>query len=234
MLEKIPFESLGAADFGWLKAKHHFSFGRYIDRNRMGVGALRVWNDDEIDAGAGFDPHPHKDMEIVTYVREGAITHRDSLGNEGRTGAGDVQVMSAGDGITHSEYNLEAELTRLFQIWFVPRTGGGAPWWEARKFPPREAGQGFLPLASGYDEHINAGAIAINSDAALLAAALDAGDAASYALQRGEKAYLVVAKGAVAVNGETLGERDALQISNEASLVVVADADAEILLAVLS
>ncbi len=117
MLEKIPFDSLGGADFGWLKAKHHFSFGRYIDRSRMGVGALRVWNDDEIDAGKGFEPHPHKDMEIVTYVREGAITHRDSLGNEGRTGAGDVQVMSAGDGITHSEYNQEDKLER---IWIIP------------------------------------------------------------------------------------------------------------------
>ena len=208
MLEKIPFDSLGGADFGWLKAKHHFSFGHYIDRSRTGVGALRVWNDDEIDAGKGFEPHPHKDMEIVTYVREGAITHRDSLGNEGRTGAGDVQVMSAGDGINHSEYNLEDDLTRLFQIWFVP-------------------------LASGYDDHISNGAIPINSDAALLAAALNAGDVASYDLASGAEAYLVVAKGAVTVNGTTLSERDALQVSAEAALSVTADADAEVLLAVL-
>ena len=233
MLEKIPFDSLGGADFGWLKAKHHFSFGHYIDRSRMGVGALRVWNDDEIVAGKGFEPHPHKDMEIVTYVREGAITHRDSLGNEGRTGAGDVQVMSAGDGITHSEYNLEDDLTRLFQIWFVPQSAGGTPWWEARKFPPRSAGQRFVPLASGYDDHISNGAIPINSDAALLAAALNAGDVASYDLASGAEAYLVVAKGAVTVNGTTLSERDALQVSAEAALSVTADADAEVLLAVL-
>ncbi len=233
MLEKIPFDSLGGADFGWLKAKHHFSFGRYIDRSRMGVGALRVWNDDEIDAGKGFEPHPHKDMEIVTYVREGAITHRDSLGNEGRTGAGDVQVMSAGDGITHSEYNQEDKLTRLFQIWFVPRSAGGTPWWEARKFPPRAAGQGFVPLASGYDDHISDGAVAINSDAALLAAALNAGDAATYDLAPGAEAYLVVAKGAVTVNGTALAERDALQVSAETAISFAADADAEVLLAVL-
>ena len=233
MLEKIPFDSLGGADFGWLKTKHHFSFGRYIDRSRRGVGALRVWSDDEIDAGMGFEPHPHKDMEIVTYVREGAITHWDSLGNEGRTDAGDVQVMSAGEGITHSEYNLEDTLTRLFQIWFVPRSAGGAPWWEARKFPPRAAGQGFVPLASGYDDHISDGAVGINSDAALLAAALNAGDAATYGLAPGAEAYLVVAKGAVTVNGTPLAERDALQILADTAISVAADSDAEVVLAVL-
>lgn len=233
ILGKIPFDSLGGADFGWLKTKHHFSFGRYIDRSRRGVGALRVWSDDEIDAGMGFEPHPHKDMEIVTYVREGAITHWDSLGNEGRTDAGDVQVMSAGEGITHSEYNLEDTLTRLFQIWFVPRSAGGAPWWEARKFPPRAAGQGFVPLASGYDDHISDGAVGINSDAALLAAALNAGDAATYGLAPGAEAYLVVAKGAVTVNGTPLAERDALQILADTAISVAADADAEVVLAVL-
>ena len=233
MLEKIPFDSLGGADFGWLKAKHHFSFGRYIDRRRMGVGALRVWNDDEIDAGMGFELHPHKDMEIVTYVREGAITHCDSLGNEGRTAAGDVQVMSAGEGNTHSEFNLEDKPTRLFQIWFVPRSAGGTPWWEARKFPPRSAGQGFVPLASGYNDHISDGAVAINSDAALLAAALTAGDEATYDLPSGAEAYLVVAKGAVTVNGIALAERDALQTLAETEISIAADSDAEVLLAVL-
>lgn len=234
MLEKIPFDNLGGADFGWLKARHHFSFGRYVDRSRMGVGALRVWNDDEIDAGKGFDPHPHQDMEIVTYVREGGITHQDNLGNEGRTGAGDVQVMSAGDGVTHSEYNLEDGLTRLFQIWFLPRAPGGKPWWEARKFPPRQAGQGFVPLASGDDDHVAAGAIAINSDAALLAATLGAGDTADYVLSAGMQAYLVVAKGAVTANGIALSERDALHIRDEPQVEVTASADAEVLMAVLT
>ena len=107
MIEHRPFNQLAAANHGWLKAKHHFSFGEFADPTRMGWGALRVWNDDEIAADSGFPPHPHANMEIITYVREGAITHKDSLGNEGRTEAGDVQVMSAGSGIRHAEYNLE-------------------------------------------------------------------------------------------------------------------------------
>src|SRR6201993_586538 len=111
MIERRPFNQLGTADHGWLKAKHHFSFGEFSDPARMGWGALRVLNDDEIAANSGFPPHPHANMEIITYVREGAITHKDSLGNEGRTEAGDVQVMSAGAGIRHAEYNLEQQPT---------------------------------------------------------------------------------------------------------------------------
>jgi quercetin 2,3-dioxygenase len=120
MIERRPFNQLAAADHGWLKARHHFSFGEFADPSRMGWGALRVWNDDEIASNAGFPLHPHANMEIITYVREGAITHKDSLGNEGRTEAGDVQVMSAGSGIRHAEYNLEPRPTRIFQIWIVP------------------------------------------------------------------------------------------------------------------
>ena len=116
MIDIRPFDSLGAADLGWLKAKHHFSFGHYREPTRESWGNIRVWNDDEIAPGQGFPPHPHRDMEIITYVRAGAITHRDNLGNEGRTEAGDVQIMSAGTGVTHSEYNLEADVTRIFQI----------------------------------------------------------------------------------------------------------------------
>lgn len=125
MIEKRSFESLGHADHGWLNARHHFSFADYYEPARMGWGAIRVWNDDEIAANSGFPPHPHRDMEIITYVRKGAITHQDSMGNQGRTGAGDVQVMSAGTGVRHAEYNLEQEPTTLFQIWIEPtRTGG--------------------------------------------------------------------------------------------------------------
>jgi hypothetical protein len=122
MIERRPFADLGGADHGWLKARHHFSFANYYDPKKMGWGPIRVWNDDEIAPQSGFPPHPHADMEIVTYVRKGAITHKDSLGNEGRTEAGDVQVMSAGSGIRHAEYNLEAGPTTLFQIWIEPST----------------------------------------------------------------------------------------------------------------
>ena len=233
MMEHIPFASLGAAEFGWLSARHHFSFGHYVDRSRMGVGALRVWNDDAIAAGTGFDPHPHRDMEIVTYVLEGAISHKDSLGNEGRTAAGDIQVMSAGDGIVHSEYNLEDETTRLFQIWFMPRSAGGKPWWETRRFPARSPGAGFTALASGFDEDRARGAVPIDSDAGLHAAALAAGDATEVALADGEQAYLVVARGRIDVNDVAVDTRDALSAAGAAVLRIDAKTDAEVLLAVM-
>ena len=136
MIERRTFAELGGADHGWLKARHHFSFASYNDPSRMGWGALRVWNDDEIAAQGGFPPHPHADMEIITYVREGAITHQDSMGNKGRTEAGDVQVMSAGTGVRHSEYNLEDETTRLFQIW-ISRGRAAARRRGARSRSPR-------------------------------------------------------------------------------------------------
>ena len=130
-----PFETLGAANHGWLDAHHHFSFGSYHDHTRMIWGAIRVWNDDLITPQSGFPPHPHADMEIITYVRTGAITHKDSLGNEGRTAAGDVQVMSAGSGIRHAEFNQENEPTTIFQIWIMPNRTGGTPSWGAKPFP---------------------------------------------------------------------------------------------------
>ena len=135
MIELRPFEKLGKSDHGWLNANFHFSFAEYRNPDRVHWGALRVWNNDRIAPDSGFPPHPHRDMEIVTYVIKGAITHQDHLGNEGRTEAGDVQVMSAGTGIAHSEFNLEDEETRLFQIWIMPDRGGHAPGWGARPFP---------------------------------------------------------------------------------------------------
>ena len=135
MIDLRPFAHLGGGDHGWLKARHHFSFGDYHDPQNMGWGPIRVWNDDEIAPNTGFPPHGHADMEIITYVREGAITHEDSMGNRGRTEAGDVQVMSAGSGVTHAEYNKDDAVTRLFQIWILPKERGGKPYWGAAKFP---------------------------------------------------------------------------------------------------
>jgi len=151
MIELRPFASLGGENHGWLDAKHHFSFAGYHDPARMNWGNLRVWNDDTIAPRTGFPPHPHRDMEIITYVREGAITHEDSLGNKGRTEAGDVQVMSAGTGIRHSEYNMEDVTTRIFQIWIMPTRSGEAPGWGARPFPKGERTGQFVALASGYE-----------------------------------------------------------------------------------
>ncbi|MGE4324441.1 MAG: pirin family protein, partial [Sphingobium sp.] len=173
-IERRAFASLGHADHGWLDARHHFSFANYHDPDRMGWGAIRVWNDDAIAPRTGFPPHPHADMEIITYVRTGAITHQDSLGNKGRTQAGDVQVMSAGTGIRHAEYNLEDETTTLFQIWVLPRERGGAPAWGARPFPKGDRAGALAVLASGYEEDVDA--LRIRADARMLGGTLKAGD----------------------------------------------------------
>lgn len=230
MISIRPFASLGGADFGWLKARHHFSFGHYTDPARMGWGKLRVWNDDEIAPGTGFDPHPHRDMEIITYVREGAITHRDSMGNEGRTEAGDVQVMSAGTGVVHSEYNLEPGVTKIFQIWIIPDRRGGAPSWGAKAFPKAGREARFEVLAGGRDGDAAAGALPINADAAVMATTLGKGQALRHSLAPGRAAYLVPARGSATVNGQPLGPRDGAAIEGGAELVIVADDEAELVL----
>jgi redox-sensitive bicupin YhaK (pirin superfamily) len=230
VIELRPYDSLGAAEHGWLKARHHFAFGGYRDASRPGWGRLRVWNDDEIAPGTGFDPHPHRDMEIITYVREGAITHRDNLGNQGRTEAGDVQIMSAGSGITHAEYNLEPVTTKIFQIWILPDRAGAAPRWGARRFP-RMAGTGFETLASGRPADAGGEALPLNADAAVLAANLAEGETARLSLQPGRAAYLVVARGKASVNGKPLAERDAAAIADEGEIAITArDGAAEIVL----
>ena len=227
MIERRAFQHLGGADHGWLNAKHHFSFAGYHDAKRMHWGDLRVWNDDTIAPHTGFAPHSHRDMEIITYVREGAITHQDNLGNEGRTEAGDVQVMSAGTGITHSEYNREATPTRIFQIWIIPNASGLPPTWGSRPFPKAGRDGGFKVLASGYDD---GDALPIQADGRVAAAALSAGQEATYTLAAGRKAYLVPAKGRVRVNGVLAEAGDGLAIEDETTLVVSAEADSEVVL----
>lgn len=228
MIEHRPFDTLGHADHGWLDARHHFSFADYHDRNRMGWGRLRVWNDDRIAAGKGFAPHPHRDMEIITYVRTGAISHRDSLGNAGRTEAGDVQVMSAGSGILHSEYNLEDVDTTLFQIWIQTDTRGAEPRWDSRPFPRDDRAGRFVVLASG---HASDGeALPIHADARVLGATLRAGESASYPLGRDRFGYLVAARGTIEVDGIRAGARDGLAITDLETLVVTAIEDAELVL----
>ncbi|HEY0198233.1 MAG TPA: pirin family protein [Rhodanobacter sp.] len=228
MIERRSFDSLGGADHGWLKAKHHFSFAGYNDRTRMGWGALRVWNDDSIAPQTGFPPHSHSDMEIITYVREGAITHRDNLGNEGRTEAGDVQVMSAGSGITHSEFNLESETTRIFQIWIIPDTQGQPPSWGARPFPVSDRSGRFVALASGFRE--DADALPLRTNARVLGATLKAGENAEYAFDAGRYGYLVPSTGVIDLNGIRLQARDGAAIRDETTLRITAIEDAELVL----
>ncbi|MBV9552165.1 MAG: pirin family protein [Alphaproteobacteria bacterium] len=227
MIELRPFASLGGGDFGWLQTRHHFSFADYRDPQRVHWGRLRVWNDDAIAPGTGFDPHPHQDMEIVTYVREGAVTHRDSLGNTGRTEAGDVQVMSAGTGIRHAEYNREPGLTRLFQIWIVPEAPGGAPSWGTKAFPKGDRAGRFVILASGLGD---AEALPIRAAARVLGAALKAGQSGHYRLAAGRHAYLVPASGRVEVNGVAAAQGDGVAIVDEMHLDVTATEDAELVL----
>jgi quercetin 2,3-dioxygenase len=228
MLDLRPFNRLAAADHGWLKAKHHFSFGAHHDPDNMGHGALRVWNDDEIAPNTGFPAHPHANMEIITYVREGAITHQDSLGNKGRTEAGDVQVMSAGSGIRHSEYNLEPKPTKIFQIWIEPTTEGGAPTWGAKPFPKADRSGQFVAIASGQagDED----ALPIRANARVLAATLKAGESAHYTPTKARRLYLVPAAGKLDVNGVNVNARDGLAISDERELKITALEDSELVL----
>ena len=228
MLELRPFNTLGGANHGWLDAHHHFSFAEYYDPTRMNWGNLRVWNDDAIAPQTGFPPHPHRDMEIITYVREGAITHQDSLGNKGRTEAGDVQVMSAGTGIRHSEYKMEDVTTKIFQIWIIPTRDGEAPSWGAKPFPKGDRSGQFVTLASGYGN--DGDALPIRTDARVVGATLKAGETAEYPLGKDRKGYLVPATGAVEIEGVRVNARDGAAISDLDVLRVTATEDSEIVL----
>ncbi len=228
MIDVRRFSTLGAANHGWLDARHHFSFAGYHDPARVHWGALRVWNDDTIAPKSGFPAHPHSDMEIVTYVREGAITHRDSLGNEGRTEAGDVQVMSAGTGIQHSEFNLEDKETRLFQIWIIPDSQGGEPGWGARPFPRHDRDGQLVTLASGMPGDDDA--LPIRANARLLGATLKAGESVTYTTDPARHAYLVPASGRVMIDGTEVNARDGAAITALERFTVEAIEDSEIVM----
>ena len=227
MIEVRKFETLGGADHGWLNAKHHFSFAGYHDPDRVNWGNLRVWNDDTIQPKTGFPPHPHNNMEIITYVRKGAITHRDNQGNSGRTEAGDVQVMSAGSGIAHSEYNLEDEATQIFQIWILPDEQGGQPQWGARPFPKGDRAGRFVALASGIEGD---DALPIRARARVSGATLKAGETTSYPLGKDRKAYLVPATGRVEIEGQAIEARDGAAIADLDEVRITALEDSEIVL----
>ncbi|MEQ1495615.1 MAG: pirin family protein [Novosphingobium sp.] len=228
MIELRPFASIGAANHGWLDAHHHFSFADYQDPARTQWGRLRVWNDDAIAAQTGFPPHGHQDMEIITYVRTGAISHKDSLGNQGRTGAGDVQVMSAGTGIQHAEYNLEDEETRLFQIWILPDEGGHAPSWGARPFPKSSRDGQFVVLASGIAG--DADALPIHAQARVAGAFVKAGETVRYDTNADRHLYLVPATGRVQIGAVEAAARDGVAITGEAVVEITALEDSELVL----
>jgi len=224
MIQPIYYQDLGRAQFGWLDARHHFSFGHYYNPDRMGFGKLRVINDDVIQAGTGFDTHPHDNMEIITYVREGAITHKDNEGNVGRTQAGDVQVMSAGTGIRHSEHNLESVDTNLYQIWIEPNQRNVKPRWAAHRFPPSSNNGGLELLVSGDGD----APLSIYADAKIYTGRIDAGASVRHSLE--QLGYLLVSKGDIELNGTTLQKGDAAQISAQSNITISTNDTAEILL----
>ncbi|MXP41149.1 hypothetical protein GRI75_05750 [Altererythrobacter soli] len=227
MIELRPFASLGAANHGWLDAHHHFSFADYHDPARTNWGQLRVWNDDTIAPKSGFPPHPHRDMEIITYVRKGAITHQDNLGNTGRTEAGDVQVMSAGTGVSHAEYNLENETTQIFQIWIIPDQRGGEPSWGARPFPKDDRHGRFVTLASGM---AGDDALSIRTEARVLGATVKAGDSVVYDTTPDRHLYLVPATGKVRIGEIEVNARDGAAITGLQRIEITALEDSELVL----
>ena len=228
MFEHRPASSLGGGDLGWLRARHHFDIGHHGNPEHKPLGDLYVWNDDELAPGTGFPAHPHRDVEIITYVREGYVLHKDSLGHEGRTEAGDVQVMSAGTGIVHHEVAAPDEPTKVFQIWIRPREVGGPPNWGTKPFPRSDRAGRFVILASGVEGDRDA--LPIRADARVLGATIAAGQALTYRLAPGRKAYLVATHGRIAVNGNSMEPRDGAAMSGETSLIIEAVEDTEIVM----
>ena len=228
MLQLRRRDSLSGGDFGWLKARHHFKVSPQGNPAHGPLGALIVWNDDEIAPGTGFDLHGHRDMEIISYVREGAVTHQDTIGSLGRTEAGDVQVMSAGTGIRHAEHNRDEIPLKLFQIWLLPRSGGGRPDWNSRKFPKADRAGRLVILASGDPRDVDA--LPIRADARVLGATLMPGDTVSYELAEGRYAYLAPARGVATVNGERLETGDGVAAISERRLDIRAEEETEIVL----
>jgi quercetin 2,3-dioxygenase len=228
MITIYPYETLGHANHGWLDARHHFSFAGYRNLTRMGFGVLRVINDDIVSPGKGFGTHPHDNMEIITYVRSGAITHKDSMGNTGRTGAGDVQVMSAGTGVFHSEYNLEQEETRLYQIWITPNEYNVTPRWKAKAFPSEPVTAELPVLVSGQARHAGKDALFMHQDAAIYGGRLNQDTVIEQDIAY--QAYILASAGHFSVNGVAMKQGDGAEVMGDIKrLVLHASSDAEII-----
>jgi len=228
MLNVRKSNERGGASFGWLNSQHTFSFGHYHDPKHMGFGPLRVINEDKVQPGRGFDSHGHRDMEIISYVLDGALEHKDSMGNGSVLRYGDVQIMSAGSGVVHSEYNhSKTEGVHFLQIWIMPNVGGAEPRYEEKHFDAADK-TGKLRLIGSPDGR--EGSVSIRQDAALYATILDGEDQVEHALAAGRQAYVHVVRGQVTVNGIALEGGDALKVTDEASVTLAQAAGAEVLL----
>ena len=228
MLTVRKSEDRGVANFGWLDSKHTFSFGHYQDPAHMGVGPLRVINEDRVSAGRGFDAHGHRDMEIISYVLDGALEHKDSMGNGSVLRYGDVQRMSAGQGVVHSEFNhSRTDPVHFLQIWIQPNEVGRPGGYEEKHFDVASK-TGRLRLVASPDGR--EGSVSLRQDASIYAAILDGSDAASFPLRKGRIGYVHVARGALTVNGVALEAGDAVRIDEEAQVSLDGAVDAEVLL----
>ncbi len=226
-IKVYPFQDLGYSNYGWLESRHHFSFGNYHNINRDHFGALQVINDDHIAINNGFPLHFHKDMEIITYVRQGTITHNDNIGNKGYISAGNIQVMSAGKGIYHSEYNLGNEETLLYQIWISPNKLGVTPRWDSKEFPKSLVSNELQLLVSGREEDKGKGGLYIHQDGAIYGGVLTAGTVINKLVKY--QAYILVSKGTVLINDVLLNEGDGAEITTAKSLTIKAMTIAELL-----
>jgi redox-sensitive bicupin YhaK (pirin superfamily) len=227
MIQVIPSKSRHHADHGWLSTHWHFSFSDYYDPANMNWGALRVFNDDIVKGGGGFGAHPHKDMEIITYVLEGQLEHQDNLGNSGVIRPGDVQVMSAGKGITHAEFNhSKTEPVHLLQLWVMPRSKGGKPRWEQRQFSPQEREGRLRAVVSSGDV---ADTLHIDQDAVIYIGRLSAGQSMTQPIEKDRKGYLFVISGALSVNDKKLATGDQARIAEEESLRIKANQPSEVI-----
>jgi hypothetical protein len=233
MILEIKSDERYFADHGWLKTRHHFSFSDYYDPQNIHWGALRVFNDDIVEPGQGFGMHPHRDMEIVTVMLSGTLEHRDSLGNRGVLRPGEVQVMSAGSGLAHSEFNHSAsEPLRLLQLWIFPRTKGQEPRWEQRGFPLAARTGRLLPVVTAYEANGPewADALRIDQDAQIYLTSLSAGEEVVHQSRAGRKAYLFVISGVATMNGQSLEVGDQARIADEPELRILSAKTAELIL----
>ena len=234
MIKHHPYKSLGNANHGWLKSKHHFSFANYYNPTRMGFGKLRVVNDDWVEAGTGFPSHPHRNMEIISFIRSGAITHQDSTGNKGITKTGEVQVMSAGTGIVHSEYNRTKDPLTFYQIWIETNKHDVEPRWESKKFPSEQASKLTL-LASGY-RNDKAKALFINQEARIYGGKLAKGTIVEHSITH--QAYVLASNGMFKVENNTgsktgsvtMNKGDGAEVTQSNSIILRATTDCEIII----
>jgi len=234
MLKHYPYKSLGGANHGWLKSKHHFSFAHYYNPSRMGFGKLRVVNDDWVEPGTGFPSHPHRNMEIISFIRSGAITHQDSTGNKGITKTGEVQVMSAGTGIVHSEYNRTKDPLTFYQIWIETNIHDVKPRWESKKFPTEQSSKLTL-LASGYDED-HGKALFINQEARIYGGKISKGSIIEHDIKH--QAYILASDGMFKVEDNldnragtvTMNKGDGMEVTQSNSITLRASTDCEIII----